>query len=151
MVKNDSNTEEAPVSNTSKDGYVGRQVQSFIDYQGREYRIEGEVVAEQRRRRGARSSCSLRIISFCESTASCAFCAHSKACCEAWCTKPHTSTNALWNDTASSCLIRCLRYCTIFLAKRNRMCIYFIELAMVFCKLISNCSFTTFIRPRHKL
>ena len=52
--KNDSNTEEAPVSNTSKDGYVGRQVQSFIDYQGREYRIEGEVVAEQRRRRGAR-------------------------------------------------------------------------------------------------
>ena len=52
--KNDSTTEEAPASNTSKDGYVGRQVQSFIDYQNKEYRIEGDVVAEQRRKKGAR-------------------------------------------------------------------------------------------------
>ena len=29
-------------------------MQSFIDYQGKEYRIEGEVVAEQRRKKGAR-------------------------------------------------------------------------------------------------
>ena len=52
--KNPSTTEEVPASNISKDSYVGRQVQSFVDYQGREYRIEGEVVLEQRRKRGAR-------------------------------------------------------------------------------------------------
>jgi hypothetical protein len=32
---------------------VDRQVQSFIDYENKEYRIEGTVVEQQRRKKGA--------------------------------------------------------------------------------------------------
>jgi hypothetical protein len=55
--KNESQTEPPPpkkkkTAPTTTD-YVDRQVQSFIDYQDKEYRIEGTVVEQQRRKKGA--------------------------------------------------------------------------------------------------
>lgn len=40
-------------SATTATSYVDRQVQSFIDYEDKEYRIEGTVVEQQRRKKGA--------------------------------------------------------------------------------------------------
>jgi hypothetical protein len=64
--KNESRTEPPPSqpkksTTTSAKSYVDRQVQSFIDYQGKEYRIEGTVVEQKRRTKGASKVWSYRI------------------------------------------------------------------------------------------
>ena len=55
--KNESQTEPPPPKKKktapTTTSYVDRQVQSFIDYQDKEYRIEGTVVEQQRRKKGA--------------------------------------------------------------------------------------------------
>ena len=54
--KNESRTEPPPrkkKTTPATTGYVDRQVQSFIDYEDKEYRIEGVVVEQQRRKKGA--------------------------------------------------------------------------------------------------
>ena len=56
--KNESRTEPPPsqpkkTTTTSATNYVDRQVQSFIDYQEKEYRIEGTVVEQKRKKKGA--------------------------------------------------------------------------------------------------
>ena len=54
--KNESRTEPPPKkkkTTPATTSYVDRQVQSFIDYEDKEYRIEGVVVEQQRRKKGA--------------------------------------------------------------------------------------------------
>jgi transposase InsO family protein len=50
--KNEPPKQKKKSAPTAK-SYVDRQVQSFIDYEDKEYRIEGTVVEQQRRKKGA--------------------------------------------------------------------------------------------------